>query len=164
MPRHDYFCDVCKTVLVDVYVPVAVGATKGAPLHCGKPASWIAAAPALHYGDVKGAAFRSFDTTDGYGNPVHIDSLAKLRKVEKESEQAFRNGEGQPMVFRAWSQQSNGNKLDSPLHKSMDGSEQPTAEAKRKFGSTLRKGETDASFGPGVSEANASALAMSGKE
>jgi len=156
-------------VLVDQYVPVQVGASEGAPPcpTCGQPMTWVAAAPALHYGDVKGAAFRAFDTTDGRGQPVHIDSLAKLRKVEKEAEQAFRNGEGQPMVFRAWSQtQASDNRLDSPLHKSMDGSEQPTAEGKRKFGSTLRTSTEapDTGFGPGVSEANASALPMSGTD
>lgn len=161
MPLHDFFCAVCGTVLVDRYVPVAVTATAGAPIHCDRKTSWIAAAPAVHYGSVKTCAFKAFDTTDGYGRPVHIDSLAKLRKVEKESEQAYRNGEGQPLVFRAWSQQRNGNKLDSPLHPSMDGSEQPTAEGKRKFGKALRSAEApDTGYGPGVSDANASALGL----
>lgn len=162
MPLHDFFCPTCTAVIVDVYVPVQTAAPDALIYcrTCGARLSWIPAAPAVHYGSVKTCAFKAFDTTDGYGQPVHIDSLAKLRKVEKESEQAYRNGEGQPMVFRAWSQQSNGNKLDSPLHKSMDGSEQPTPDAKHRFGSTLRKGADDPSYGPGVSDANATALGM----
>lgn len=163
MPRHDFRCDRCGQILVDIYVPVAVGATAGAPLHCGTKTSWIAAAPAVHYGSVKTCAFKAFDTTDGYGQPVHIDSLQKLRKIEKDSEQAFRNGEGQPLVFRAWAN-TKGNKLDSALHKTWDGGEHPTPEAKHRFGSTLQKGATDPGFGPGVSEANASALPMASGE
>jgi hypothetical protein len=161
MPRHDFFCGVCSSVLVDVYVPVAVRASEGAPFHCGQPTSWIAAAPAVHYGSVKTCAFKAFDSTDGRGQPVHIDSLAKLRQVERESEQAYRNGEGQPVVFRAWSQ-TRGNKLDSALHKSMDGGEQPTEAGKRKFGSAIRAHaeEPSGTYGPGVSDSNTSALGL----
>ena len=124
--------------------------------------AWIAAAPAVHYGSVKTCAFKAFDTRDGYGQPVHIDSLRKLRQVEKESEQAYRNGEGQPLVFRAWANQRNGNKLDSPLHASMDGGEHPTAAAKQRFGSAIRAQATEPSgeYGPGVSDANTSALPL----
>lgn len=167
MPLHDFYCPACHRIWPDRYVPVQTRASEAGLRcpDCDRPVVWIAAAPALHYGSVKTAAFKAFDTTDGYGRPVHIDSLTKLRRVEKEAEQAFRNGEGQPMVFRAWANdQASGNKLDPVLHPSYAGGEQPTPEAKRKFGSTLRKGETDPRFGPGVSEANASALAMSGKE
>ncbi len=161
MPLHDFYCAVCGIVRLDIYVSVQTKASDGAPScpGCTQPMTWIAAAPAVHYGSVKTAAFKAFDTTDGRGNKVHIDSLRKLRQVERESEQAFKNGEGQPMVFRAWSQ-SRGNRLDSALHPSYDGSEQPTAAAKRKFGSTLRTSteEPDRGYGPGVSDANASAL------
>ena len=165
MPLHDFWCQECGTVYPDVYVPVRTRATDGAPAcrTCHRKLAWVAAAPAVHYGSVKTAAFKAFDTTDGYGNPVHIDSLQKLRRIEKESEQAYRNGEGQPMVFRAWANtQASDNKLDNPLHASFDGGEQPTAEGKRKFGATLRKSmdAPDHSYGPGVSDANTSALGM----
>lgn len=163
MPLHDFWCAQCGQLHADVYVPVdtrASDASLACP-GCSQRLIWVPAAPAVHYGSVKTAAFKAFDTTDGRGNPVHIDSLRKLRQVEKQSEQDFRNGEGQPLVFRAWSQ-TKGNKIDSALHKSLDGSEQPTAAAKHKFGSTLRKSAEapDRSYGPGVSDANASALGM----
>lgn len=165
MPLHDFYCGVCGQVIVDHYVPVQIGATDGAPEHCGKKTVPIPGAPAVHYGSVKTAGFKAFDTTDGRGLPVHIDSVQKLRQVERESEQAFRNGEGQPMIFRRWAQDKSN--ADQPtLSRDYNGGEQPSADGKRKFGSTLRKSATepDATFGPGVSEANASALAMSGKE
>lgn len=166
MPLHDFYCGRCNVVRVDIYAPVTRSTDD--PVFCpdcGQPMTWIPAAPALHYGSVKTAAFKAFDTTDGRGNPVHIDSLAKLRRIERESEQAFRNGEGQPMVFRAWAQDRSNR--DAPtLSRSYDGGEHPTAEAKHRFGSTLRKSaaEPDETFGPGVSESNASALPMAGKE
>lgn len=162
MPLHDFYCGYCNRVYPDRYIPVAVRASEGAPrCDCGRLTTWIAAAPALHYGSVKTAAFKAFDTTDGRGNPVHIDSLRKLRQIEKQSEQDYRNGEGQPLVFRAWSN-TKGNKLDSPLHPSPAGGEQPSASAKRRFGSTLKKSveAPDTSYGPGVSDQNASALGM----
>lgn len=167
MPLHDFYCPACNHVRCNLYVPVQIGATAGAPAceTCGAKMVWIPAAPAVHYGDVKGAAFRSFDTTDGRGNPVHIDSLRKLRQVEKESEQMARDGVGQPMVWRRYAQ--DGSNKDQPtLSKSYNGGEQPTPEAKHRFGETLRKSavEPEHGFGPGVSESNASALAMSGKD
>jgi hypothetical protein len=127
--------------------------------------AWVPAAPALHYGDVKGAAFKSFDTTDGRGQPVHIDSLRKLRQVEKESEQAYRNGEGQPMVWRRYAQ-GDSNKDQPTLSRDYNAGEAPSPTAAHRFGSTLRKSATepDHAYGPAVSDANASALPMSGKE
>jgi hypothetical protein len=164
-PLHDFWCARCGQLLSNVYVPVVVGATAGAPMHCDHKTSPIPAAPALHYGDVKGAAFHAFDTFDGRGQRVHVDSLRKLRQVEKDAEQAHRNGEGQPMVFRRWAQDAS-NADQSALHPSLNGGEQPTKAAAHRFGQTLRKSasEPDHTFGPGVSESNASALPMSGKE
>lgn len=165
MPLHDFWCAACGQVLVDVYVPVDVGARAGAPGHCGQAMSPIPAAPALHYGDVKGAAFRSFDTTDGRGQKVHVDSVQKLRKIERESETAYRNGEGQPMVWRRYAQ--DGSNADVPtLSKSYDGGEHPTKAAAHRFGSTLQRSAEEPegrAFGPGVNESNASALPMSSK-
>jgi hypothetical protein len=70
-----------------------------------------------------------------------------------------RNGEGQPMVFRRWAQ-SNSNRDQPTLSKDYRGGEQPTAGAAHRFGSTLKRSveAPDHTFGPGVSEANASAL------
>jgi len=158
---HDFYCPRCGQVLVDIHVPVEIGATAGAPEHCGAKTSWIPATRAMDIGGAKTAGFRGFHTTDGRGQPVHIDSLHKMRQVERESEQAYRNGEGQPMVFRRWAQ--DGSNRDQPtLSKSYNPADAPTDEGKRKFG---RQGsfsapvdEPDAPFGPGVHEGNTSAL------
>jgi len=163
MPLHDFYDPICNRIEPNVYVPVAIGATAGAPTcpTCGTQLRWIPAAPALHYGDVKGAAFHPFDTTDGRGNPVRIDSLKKLRQVERESEQMARDGVGQPMVWRRYAQDAS-NRDQPTLSKDYTGGEQPTKEAARRFGQTLRKtAETpDHTYGPGVSDQNASALGM----
>ena len=165
MPLHDFWCVVCGQLTPDVYVPVAIRARDGAPQHCGHPMAWIPAAPAVHYGSVKTAAFKAFDTTDGRGQPVHVDSVQKLRRIERESEVHARNGEGQPMVFRRWAQDPS-NRDQPTLSKDYRGGEQPSKAAARRFGSTLQKSAEapDHAFGPAVSESNASALPMSGKE
>jgi len=166
MPLHDFYCPICNAVHPDVYVPVAIGAAAGAPpCDCGRTMIPIPAAPALHYGDVKGAAFKAFNTTDGRGQPVRIDSLQKLRQVEKESEQMARDGVGQPMVWRRYAQ-GKSNQDQPTLSRSYAGGEQPSAAAAHRFGQTLRRSATEpeTGFGPGVSEATASALPMSGKE
>ena len=47
--------------------------------------------------------FQKFSTVVN-GRRVVIDSLSKLRQVERDSEQAYRNGEGEPVRFRMWNQ------------------------------------------------------------
>ena len=167
MAYHDYFCSRCGQVLVNINVPIAIGQKAGAPLHCGQPAEPIPGIGRMDIGAVKGASFHAFTTTDGRGQPVTIDSFHKLRQVEREAEQAFRNGEGQPMNWRRASQtQSN---WDQPTLSPAYGGEAPTPEAKHRFGSTLQKSgstaegeltnpDLDRAFGPGVHEGNASAL------
>lgn len=126
---------------------------------------WIPQTRAMDIGGVKTAGFKGFTTTDGRGHRVHIDSLHKMRQVEREAEIAYRNGEGQPMVFRRWAQ--DGSNRDQPtLSKSYEGGEQPTPEHKHRFGSTLQKSanEPDAPFGPGVNDSNTSALPLAGGE
>jgi hypothetical protein len=159
MPVHDYWCTVCGQVLVDIMVPIAIGQKAGAPTHCGQPTSPIPGIGRMDIGGVKTAGFRGFETTDGRGNPVFVDSLHKLRQVEKDAEQAFRDGEGQPMVWRRYAQDVSNH--DQPtLSKSYYGGDAPEPDAKQRFGSTLRKSteEPDHGFGPGVDESNASAL------
>jgi hypothetical protein len=119
----------------------------------------------MDIGAVKGASFHGFETTDGRGNPVLIDSLHKLRQVERQSEQDYRNGEGQPMVWRHYAQE--GSNRDQPtLSRSYDGSDVLDPAQKHRFGSTLQKSSVEPegrAFGPGVHEGNASALGMESK-
>lgn len=165
MPLHDYLH--CGQVIVDVYRSVEEGARSRPPLCevCGHPATWLPQTCAMDVGGVKTAGFRAFTTTDGRGTPVHIDSLRKLRQVERESEVHARNGEGQPMIFRRWAQ-GDSNKDQPTLSKDYSHGERPTPAAAHRFGQSLRRSATepDHAFGPGVTEATTSALPMSGKE
>jgi hypothetical protein len=163
MPVHDYYCARCGQVLVDILVPIAIGQIAGAPQHCGQTTVPIPGIGSMDYGAVKGVGFKSFTTTDGRGNPVTINSLRDLRRVERESEQMARDGVGQPMVWRRWAQEDSN--ADQPtLSKSYYGGDAPEAAAKHRFGSTLKRSadEPDGSFGPGVDESNASALPLEG--
>jgi hypothetical protein len=147
-------------VIVDVNVPIAVGARAGAPAHCGQRTTPIPGIGRMDVGGVKGAAFKAFEMYDGQNRKVTIDSTHKLRQVERESEQQARNGEGQPIVFRAWSQDRSNREVNTL---GTGGGERPDPAYMKKFGKVIRSAtEPEAGFGPGVSESNASALPMAG--
>lgn len=168
--RHDYWCPTCKMRLLDQFRTAAQGGRNTAPEcpHCVLPMIWVV--PRLRMdlrsdGEGKsGETFQKFHARDGHNNLVEIDSLHTLRKIERESEQAARNGEGQIVRFRAFEQDHSNLGVnvfgDTPHAKISD-------ETKRKFGlrngaKVIEGGEDgaapDYSFGPGVSESNASAL------
>ena len=102
MPLHDYVCYVCSVRVNDVYRSVEDGAVKTPVLcpRCQQRMVWI---PQVGRMDAL-EPFQRFETTDGRGQPVVIDSLHKLRRIERESEQQQRNGEGQQQVWRQYSQ------------------------------------------------------------
>lgn len=157
MSFHDFACRACHLRLTDIDVPIAIGARAGAPPcpTCGAPTEWI---PQIGRMDAaSGPAFTAFDAYDGANHPVRIDSLHKLRQVERDSEQLARNGEGQQVNWRMWSNDRS-NKLENTLGK-YHGGEKPDPAFVKKFGKALRSvEEPEAGFGPGVDESNTSAL------
>lgn len=161
MALHDYVH--CTTVVVDQVRTAAEGPYANPPRcpECGQPMEWLPGTTAMDVGGVKGAAFRAFDTFDAQNRPVRVTNLRDLRRLERESEQAYRNGEGQPLNFRAWSQDRS-NRDERADGIAWSGGEQPTTEATRRFGSALQKSteEPEVRFGPAVNGSNASALGM----
>jgi hypothetical protein len=120
------------------------------PLHCGRKTSWI---PQVGRMDAAcGPGFEAFETYDGMNNLVTVDSLKKLRDIERDSEQRYRDGEGQPLVWRRYSQDDT-NKDVHALHPRWDHGERPDPAWVRKNAAGLRRSldEPDADYGPGVS-------------
>ena len=162
MALHDFYCPACGQVLVDVNVPIEIGARLGAPEHCGRQTEWI---PQVGRMDAY-EPFQEFETRDGQNRRVTVDSLHALRKVERQSEQDYRNGEGQPLVWRSYSNDASNRDVHA-LHPGWTGGERPDPAFVRKHGATFRRGndsvaETD--YGPGVSDATPSALDSLSKE
>jgi hypothetical protein len=155
MALHDFWCQTCGQVLLDVNVPIDIGATKGAPLHCDKPMSWI---PNVGFIDAK-EPFQRFTIRDGQNREVVVDSLAKLRRIERESEQQYRNGEGQPLVWRHYSNDRSNRDVHA-LHPQWTGGEAPDPAWVQAHGADLRRDAAvaDTDYGPGVSDATPSAL------
>lgn len=165
---------MCGYVLRDFDVPVTIGATAGAPpcpyaCRAGTPQALpvrmipIPGIGRMDVGAVKGAAFQKFDIYDGLNRKVTIDSVHKLRTVERESEKMAADGIGQPIVFRAWAQERTNRDVHT-LGK-LDAGERPDPKYVQKFGPALRSAaEPDTGFGPGVDESNTSALPMAGGE
>jgi hypothetical protein len=73
---------------------------------------WIPAIGRMDFAPSGGAGFKAFTIEEdirGRTETITIDSYAKLRQVERESEQRSRNGEGRPLVWRDYAQdKSNG--------------------------------------------------------
>ena len=155
MALHDFWCQVCGQVLVDVNVPIAVGATAGAPQHCGRPTSWI---PQVGRIDAY-EPFQKFDAFDGRNQPVVVDSLTKLRAIERDSEQRARDGEGQQIVWRRYSNDPS-NRHSHTLAPGWTGGAQPDPAWVRKHAGDLKRDASvaDTAYGPGVSDATPSAL------
>ena len=161
MALHDFYCQVCGQVLVDVNVPITIGARLGAPEHCGRPTQWI---PQVGRMDAY-EPFQEFETRDGQNRRVLVDSLHALRKVERESEQQYRDGEGQPLVWRSYSNDASNRDVHA-LHPGWTGGARPDPAFVRKHGASFRRGETvaDTDYGPGVSDETPSALDHLSKE
>ena len=166
LAHHDYQCPRCGHIARDHMVEISVGAMAGAP-ECPNCLTadghvimeWLPATTAMDCGGVKGAAFRAFETFDGQNRKVQVNNLRDLRRLESESEKMSKDGIGQPLRFRRWSQ-TDSNKDVNTFTDQFKGGEQPTAAAKKKFGSTLRKSAEapDSGYGPGVNDSNTSAL------
>ena len=135
MALHNYRCPDCGFVLRDVNVPIAIGARRAAPV-CPTCAplrmDWIPQIGRMDAGSVKTAAFEAFDTHDTYGKPVRVENFYQLRKIERESETAYRNHEGQLLRWRDlamdhsnWDVHSIARQPDRP----MDMQDQPRVEA-----------------------------------
>lgn len=166
MPRADYFCAPCDEVVQDHVFSASVGAIAAAPdcPVCALPMQWIPQArfdlkgdgdPSLH-GET---GFRKF-TVDVDGRPTQIDSLHTLRRVERESEQRFRNGEGEPLRFRAYSQGAS-NLANNTFGASGQIGGQVYASGERptkRLGVKRHAQEPEVTTGPGVAKDGATAL------
>lgn len=116
--RHDFCCGRCAYILHNIAVPVSVGARAWADtsgcLFCGGPLDWLPFARFSAFTDAEGGTgthcFEKCTTTiDDPGAPggyreETIGSLADIRRLERESEQRARNGEGRRLVWRDYSQ------------------------------------------------------------
>lgn len=115
MPQNYFRCDTCGVLALFTYRIADVGGLSWPP-RCDEPSAEpgdrcpgiyeLAPQPgdfAMDVGGVKGAAFKAF-SVDVDGTPTTVDSLHTLRRIERESEQRYRNGEGEPLRFRMWNQ------------------------------------------------------------
>jgi hypothetical protein len=93
MVVKDFCCDGCGTVAIDEWAPSG----PARPIcDCGTLMDLALTPPRVDL-------FRPFEV-DVNGTVYRIDSLQKARVVERIAEQQTRNGEGQPHIFRALSQ------------------------------------------------------------
>jgi hypothetical protein len=92
--RNDYLREVC-----DVWEEHWCDGTVR-PTHCGQTMTWMPSRPPAVDAREPFAQF----SVDVNGQQVTVGSLHQMRQIERLSEQQHRNGEGQPMVWRDYSQ------------------------------------------------------------
>lgn len=163
MALHDYRCPGCGFLHVDIYRSITVSARTTAPVcHCGHQTEWIPQVGRMEAGGGTGG-FEPFETQvlqpDGSHKTVTVSTLNDIRRIERETERQQRNGEGQAMVWRDYSQDRNNTHVHTL---GTDPSEAPSAAALAKFGPAItRHGETEpvAALGPGVTESMSSVFA-----
>lgn len=93
--RHDFLCETCHRHGTFFATP------SDPPLCCDQAMVW-APRPGSFVMDAYEPG-QEFDV-DHNGQTFHIDSLSKLREVERQTAQQHRNGEGSPLVWRDYSQ------------------------------------------------------------
>lgn len=162
MPRHDYRCPSCGRELRDQYRPVTEGGSAHPPFCtiCQISMVWVVPVVANDLrSDSDDPHFKKFHVWDG-DHRIEISSLSQMRTLERETAKKAADGIGQPLVFRAYSQDHS----NLSVNTFGDGpSERPTDEAKRRFGQQAMiksLDEPEGAFGPGVDESNCSALPL----
>lgn len=160
-----------------MYVPVAIGA-RGVEIRCSRcmAVGGVAHAPILPWIPQVGAVdarepFQRFPVQirqrDGSYRETEVGSLSQMRRIEAQTEQAARNGEGEAMRFRMWSHdhgQGDQNSFgpDPATAARADLARARAALPTRRHGSrlTARRGDGVATLGPGVTEDSASPFAV----
>lgn len=171
MPYHDLICRVCGEHQYNVYVPLirlpeplvqhgfVTTQRIEFPRHCATP---MAYRPPRVVMDAK-EPFQRFDVQvrqrDDTYKTVSVDSVAKMRTLERESEQCARNGEGEAIRFRMWSQNASNGDVNAF---GPDPSQPLDPAVKARFGlrgGTIKSVDApEVELGPGVTDANVSAL------
>ena len=147
MPLADYRCETCGRIQPDVYFPSDQGACAHPPVCCDRLMDWIPAVGAMDAYEPG----QEFQVRDGRNQLRTVESLREIRKIERESEQQARNGEGQRMVWRKYSQNA------SNVHVNTLGPD-PAQHPERRFAVQRSAAVAAREYGPGVGDHNASAL------
>lgn len=111
--RNDYKCAICG------YYAEYWATRATAPAHCGQTMEWWPSRPPAV--DAKEPFAQASLSANGKIYP--LNSLHDIRKAERDSEQMSRNGEGQPLVWRDYSQEKSNNDrhtLAKRMDRSMD--------------------------------------------
>jgi len=178
MPVHDFFCPTCGAERLDCFCPLytlaeprtvdgyVVKQDYDRPICCGQPMqTYVPTGVAMDAREPGTQVSFERRQPDGSYRTEVIGSLQQMRTIERETEQAARNGEGEAIRFRAYSQDA------SNQHENSFGPDPATQavaelEAARKAlrrpsraTHTRQTGSGDAALGPGVTEESASVLA-----
>lgn len=110
MAVHDLHCLGCDRIQQDVDIAISVGARAYCRTHCCpwcqgplEPVAAIGSMSLFHEFEKFTTPIEDPASPSGFRD-VTVSTLADIRRLERESEQAERNGEGRRMVWRDYSQ------------------------------------------------------------
>ena len=158
MRRFDFLCQTCGHVEENVVLMGDQSPRTDGPRCHDRPMDWL---PQINLSLIADSARQPVEVLqpDGSSKTVEVSSLADIRRLERESEQAYRNGEGQPLRWRAYSQNASNQDINSF-------GAPPDARPDPQFVKRAKpRPATDAemasigAYGLGVSDANTSAMA-----
>lgn len=177
---HDFGpCAGCGYILTDRYVSIRLRASDQL-VYCPDCVDLDGGAYRLDWipqvGRIDAASGPSFQRftmqqrqRDGSFKEITLSSVADLRRVERESEVAARNGEGEAVRFRAWSQDRGndtntfGEAPDAQVRRELAAA-QSEARGRRRQRLDVIRGraaeENARQLGPGVTEASTGALTV----
>lgn len=111
--RNDFRCEQCG------YHAEYWATRATAPSHCGQTMIWAPSRPPAV--DAREPFHKT--SLQANGRTYAIESLHDIRKAERDAEARYRNGEGQPLVWRDYSQEksnSDRHTLAKRMDRSMD--------------------------------------------
>lgn len=160
MRRFDFRCMACGRVAEDVVLASAQSPRTDAPVCCDQPMDWL---PQMRMSLISDSARQPVQMTqpDGTVKEVEVSSLADIRRLEAESERAYRNGDphAQPLRWRAYSQGDSNRDVNTF---GPDPGQRPDPDFVKRVKPRAATAEQIAAmgeYGPGVSDANTSAVA-----
>lgn len=123
MPQQHFTCDTCGTSGLYPYTVADVGGPDWPPAcpYCLDGTLRQTPRPGDFAMDLRSDSgtgpFQKFTVArlgpDGAHHEEVIDSLHKVRQIERDSEQRYRDGEGEPLRFRAFSQSASNRDVGS---------------------------------------------------
>lgn len=155
MALHDFRCDTCGILAIDINIPISQSVHRDGPTCCGAKMSWLPQIGSMGLLPESGREIVQVLQPDGTHKAVAVNSMQDIRRLERETEKMYRDGVGQPLRWRAYSQDQSNRDVNS-FGPAPNQAPDPEWLKKADIRSASESEVADLSYGPGVSDSNTS--------